>query len=158
MEIKELLRKAVITKKDEKDRIRNFYCSSFFDIESEGYIEEIEKMHKYLDGYCYNGYLWDYLSRPEIIEELCLIEKIREVAEVYILWDIHSCEKIFIEDYWKFEKDDILLLSGNLLVETLDIFPEDVYIFDASFTWTMILTHEYSENKRYCLKSTANIG
>lgn len=153
MELFELKEKISIVKGDEKHYIREMYCSSFFNISSPEYEAAIEKMHKYSDGFCYNGYLWDYLSAPVQIELDYLTTKIKHLNDIYVLWDIHSCERIFIENYWKFGKDDILLLDGNTLMESLHLLPEDLYIFDSSYMWTIILTHEYSEDRRYCLES-----
>ena len=139
-------------------QIRDKYCSAFCKIECDRYKEAIVKRHEYSDGLCYNGYLWDYLCTPVQVEEHTLISKIQELKDIYVLWDIHSAERIFIEDYWKFGKDAVLLLDGNTLIEMLHILPEDIYIFDSSYTWTMILTHEYIEDKRYCLNMVNSSG
>jgi len=128
MELQELNERAFVIEKDARNHIRDMYCSSFLNVESDGYREAIEKRHEYADGFYYDGYLWDYLSNPVQVEENYLIEKIRAMKDVYVLWDIHSSERICMENYWNFNKDDILLLDGNTLVEALNLLPEDIYI------------------------------
>lgn len=44
-------------------------------------------------------------------------------------------------------------MNFDILLNNLDYLPEDIYIFDHSFEWTIVLTHEEIENKRWCLKS-----
>jgi len=153
MELFEFKKNLSITKEVEKHRIREMYCSLFFNISSAEYKTAIEKRHKYSDGLCYNGYMWDYLSAPAQIELDYLSAKVKSLKNIYVLWDLHTCERIFIKNYWKFNKDDILLLDGDTLIKALHLLPEDIYIFDSSYTWTLILTHEYLENQRYCLES-----
>lgn len=162
MQLHEFICKTRITEGDDKLHIRETYCSSFFNVESDEYKVAIETKYNFSDGFCYSGYLWDYLSSPVQIGVKYLVSEVKKLKEIYVLWDIHSCERIFIENYWKFEKDDILLLDGNILTEALHLLPEDIYIFDSSYTWTMILTHEYLKDERYCLKmiraATGTIG
>ena len=67
------------------------------------------------------------------------------------MWDMHSCEKIWIPDYWKFPKTKILCTDA--WTESLKYkLPEDVYVFDDTFSWSVIFTHETNEKEeRYCL-------
>lgn len=88
-----------------------------------------------------------------MIEELYIDKMAGKLNSVYVFWDIHSCERIFIKDYWKFDKDPVLKLDIKMLLKGEKYLPEDIYIFDKSFTWTFIKTHEDIERKRYCLKS-----
>ena len=67
------------------------------------------------------------------------------------MWDIHSAERIFIPNYWKYPKECILYVemwSEDMYKEL----PEDIYIFDDTFTWSAIYTHEIDLNDApYCL-------
>ena len=136
-----------------KESIREKFCISFIDTKKDGYREAIEEKEEYSDGYCYNGYLWDYIANVTVVEENYMKTKITKMNEVYALWDIHSSEKILIENYWKFKKDDIVKLKGDTLIEKLHLFPEDLYVFDNTYGWVMVFTHEYFDNKRYCLEA-----
>lgn len=75
------------------------------------------------------------------------------VTRVFVFWDIHSCERILIEDYWKFDKDSVIEIDFNVLLEGETYLPEDFYIFDKNMTWTLIKTHEDINGHCYCLKS-----
>lgn len=69
-------------------------------------------------------------------------------------WDIHSCERILIPDYWKFPKKSCLELNFNDLCSNRKFLPEDIYIFDRSFKWTIVFTHEINwENQPLFLQS-----
>ena len=60
---------------------------------------------------------------------------------------------VLIEDYWRFEKDAVLKLDFETLIEGEKYLPEDIYIFDKNITWTLIKTHEDIDGKSYCIKS-----
>ena len=82
------------------------------------------------------------------------VGRIQRQGEVVVFWDIHSKERIFVPDYWKFPKDAVLQLSGKLLAGNLGYLPEDLYICDNSFAWADILTHEedHQRHERICVE------
>lgn len=132
--------------------LRNKYHDAFVNVNEESYHEQIESRHKFVDGYCYLGYLWDYIINPMVMEEEDITKKAMDMNEVYVFWDIHSCERILIKDYWKFDKDAVLKMNMDTLLKGECYLPEDIYIFDESFTWTFIKTHEDIQGTRFCLK------
>jgi len=151
MNLNEFKDRIEILSSEERRKVRISYQTSFLSVDSKSFKENIEVMHKYVDGYCYNGYLWDYLRDPVQIDELHAKQTLKGLNRIYVLWDINSCEKILIEDYWKFDKYDVLLLDSETLIDGMHLLPEDIYIFDTSYKWTIIFTHEYIENNRYCI-------
>lgn len=56
------------------------------------------------------------------------------------------------KSFFKFGKDNIVKLDIEYLIESIDYFPEDIYIFDNDFSWTYIITHEDDGKRRICLK------
>ena len=67
------------------------------------------------------------------------------------MWDVNSKDYIFIPDYWKYPKEAVLSISVEEFKKIKDTLPEDVYLYDNSFSWSIALTHEYSdEDERYC--------
>lgn len=142
-----------ILEKDKAIFLRKKYIEKFIDTKSDIYINDVQEKRRFSDGYCYTGYLWDCIEKPIIIDDNYLKSIINDIGDVYVFWDIHSCERIFIEDYWKFDKDDVLELDYKKLVEGECYLPEDIYIFDKTMSWTLIKTHEDIDGQRYCLKS-----
>jgi len=142
------------------DALRNEYIKNFINTSSQHYKENIERKTLFRDGLCYTGYLWDCLLNPIIISEDKAEQLLEEKRTIYIMWDIHSCERIFIPDYWKYPKTKILCVDAwtESIKHTL---PEDVYVFDDTFSWSVIFTHETDEKEeRWCLfadKGFANI-
>lgn len=137
-----------------KRKIREQYIKEFINVNHQYFYKDIKKLHKYHDGLCYDGYLWDYLKKGILISEDDLNKKLISMNNdfVYVMWDIHSEEKIFIENYWKFQKDDILKMNPEIFLKGESFLPEDIYIFDKDMTWTLIKTHEdIGEEERYCL-------
>ncbi|MBO5417688.1 MAG: hypothetical protein J6A50_03665 [Clostridia bacterium] len=131
--------------------IRNKFTNIFINKESPYYLNLIEKMEMYCDGLCYDGYLWDCLENFKVISEKDANEMIKEKERIFVMWDIHSCQKIFIPDYWKFPKESVLCIEkwDEAIKKEL---PEDIYLFDESFQWSVIFTHEDdSDGERYCL-------
>jgi hypothetical protein len=67
------------------------------------------------------------------------------------MWDLHSRDKIHVPDYWKFGRDSVLLVEPEILADNLGHLPEDIYVFDKELSWTLIATHEHSDdNPRIC--------
>lgn len=153
MFFEEFKRQIVDLGANEIEGIRKQYIEVFADTESSTYKKEIAVMHKYIDGYCYLGYLWDCIKCANVIDEEYFTQFEKSDEQVYVFWDIHSCERILSEDYWKFDKNAVLQMSLHLLLENEDFLPEDIYITNKDFTWTLVKTHENIDGKRYCLKS-----
>lgn len=65
---------------------------------------------------------------------------------VFVFWDNHSCDRILIPDYWKFPKESCLRMKYGDLCRNKIYLPEDIYIFDNSFQWTIAFTHETDLN------------
>ena len=134
-------------------KIREKYIEHFVNTEHTNYKQQIQIRHQFIDGYCYLGYLWDFIKNPIVIEENYFETIAERISDIYVFWDIHSCERILIKDYWKFDKEAVLELKYRHLLEGKEFLPEDIYIFDSSLTWTLIKTHEEINGKRYCLKT-----
>ena len=64
------------------------------------------------------------------------------LKQVFVFWDNNSRDRIFIKDYWKFDKKDMIELDYNLLLDHLEFFPEDIYITNKELSWTIVFTHE----------------
>ena len=142
-----------ILDKEKENEIREKYIDKFINTAKPRYGEMIEQRHKFRDGYCYLGYLWDYLKNPIVIKREYIEEAAKNLDEVYVFWDIQTCERIFIKDYWKLGKETVLRLKFKTLLENYRYLPEDIYIFDDTFSWTLILTHEEVDRVPYCVKS-----
>ena len=134
-----------------KAELRNEYIRKFVNINHPHYKAYILDTQKYVDGECYTGFLWDCLNEPVRIDEEHLICLLNKFDDFYVMWDIHSFKEIPY-DYWQFGKDDVLRLSVNDLLLGLRYLPEDLYIFDEEMTWTLVLTHEDADGRRYYVK------
>lgn len=143
----------LLLQEDDAKKLRSLYLRSFVDVQSDYYQSHISKAELFRDGLCYRGYLWDCLHHPRVIPEESALQMICREKPVYVMWDIHSCEKVPIPDYWKYPKDAVLCIDPNTLSELLPKLPEDVYFFDSSFSWTVALTHEVLDKARYCVCS-----
>lgn len=146
----------------EADRIRDRYIDRFVDTGSQYYAAYIEMRKRYRDGLYYFGYLWDTLKHRRVIPEAEILDRPNLAGEaVYAMWDLHSEEKIFIEDYWKFPREAVLELSYADLIAGLEHLPKDIYIFGRDYTWSLILTHEswdahdgWEANPHLCLEAS----
>ena len=152
MLFRKLKEKVAVLPLDEANILREMYIENFNDTSKEGYKNNISERKLFPDGYCYTGYLWDYVKRYQRITFQSLINEFTNKKSVLVLWDIHSSNRIFINDYWKFGKDNVVRIETKYLIEGLDYFPEDIYVFDNDFLWTYIITHEDDGKRRICLK------
>lgn len=133
------------------DDLRCEYIKTFVNTVSSYYIENVEHKTMFSDGLCYIGYLWDCLKNPNIVSEYEADQLLQGKRKVFIMWDIHSCERILVPDYWKFPKSRVLY-TNNWLDAFKSELPEDVYLFDDTFSWSIIYTHETDvKDNRYCL-------
>ena len=98
----------IILDSKKSDALRGNYIKNFVDTDSTYYKENIEQKTMFSDGLCYTGYLWDCLLNPSIISESKADQLLKDKQKIFIMWDIHSCERILIPDYWKFPKTRIL--------------------------------------------------
>lgn len=153
MGFKEFCNSIKIINDEKKIVLREKFIDSFIDTNDEYYLELIEKRITYSDGLCYSGYLWDCLINVEVIDESYIQVLSGGFNSVYAMWDMHSCEKINIPNYWRFAKDDIIEGSFEDILKGEKYLPEDVYFFDESMMWCLVKTHEDIYGKRYCLKS-----
>lgn len=133
------------------DTLRCKYIKNFINTSSLYYKENIERKILFSDGLCYTDYLWDCLLKPTVISECKANQFLQGKRRMFIMWDIHSCERILIPNYWKFPKTKIISTDAGIESFKHDL-PEDVYIFDDTFSWSVIYTHETDEKEdRYCL-------
>jgi hypothetical protein len=102
--------------------------------------------------------LWDCLKNPRRIALRALLKRVLGKKQVFVLWDIHSSDRIWIRDYWLFPKSSVLEVPTEVLVSNLVFLPEDVYLFDKSFRWSLILTHEDIHGGRFCLAAKPRIA
>ncbi len=133
------------------DFLRSQYIDTFVDQNLPFYFERIATLRQYADGQCYIGYLWDYLKQAST----CTVDEALQIIHacptpIYVMWDIHSAENIFVDNYWKYPKSAVLSLNANKFHEYLSSFPDDIYVFSPQFNWTIALTHEYVGENRYC--------
>ena len=133
------------------DALRRKYITRFVNIASSYYKERIERKTMFSDGLCYTGYMWDCLMHPSVISEDKANQFLQDKQGIFIMWDIHSCERILIPDYWKFPKS--MVLWTNIWLKSFEAeLPEDVYLFDDTFSWSIVYTHETDAlGNRHCL-------
>lgn len=136
----------------EAQDIRNIFLSAFIDTASSYYQSNIANMAQFSDGICYTGYLWDCLIKKELVSYHNAVNWLEErPGSVYILWDIHSCDRIRIPDYWKYPKDSVLYINAAEIPTAIPTLPEDCYFFDESLSWALAFTHEERKpGKRLC--------
>ena len=139
---------------ENSDYLRELYIQSFIQTNAQGYVENIQQRYNGSDGLYYLGYLWEYLKQIKRISLKKCIEYLVDKERVYVLWDIHSKDRILVPDYWKYPKECVLQIIGGVEPAIIDTFPEDVYFFDDSLSWTIALTHEeLKPKKRICYYS-----
>ncbi len=146
----------------EAHRIRDRYIDRFVDTASDWYKDRIATRKRYRDGEYYSGYLWETLKHDRVIPEAEILDRPDLADEtVYVLWDLHRDELQVLEDYWRFPREAVLELAYRDLMAGLEYLPEDIYIFDRDYAWSLILTHEsweahdgWEANPHLCLEAS----
>ena len=136
---------------NEYSTIRDLFIEQFVDQNSNFYLEHIKKKHNFSDGLFQTGYLWDCLKEHHKKTEKYCMDILSSKSEFYVVWDVLSSEHVYIPNYYKYPTESCLKLSFQEYLEKADTFPEDIYLFDDTLTWCVILTHEDDGKRRYCL-------
>lgn len=104
-----------------------------------------------LPNECCN-YLWDHLREYNRKSEQFYMNYLMNKNNVYIMWDTLEHIELLKNDYFKYPRHSILSATTREFYDMIEILPEDIYVFDDSFTWTVVFTNEYiSKDRRYCL-------
>lgn len=86
MELKEFKSHVKIIDRESCDTLRNNYINCFVNTTHPLYVPQIQIKHKFVDGLCYLGYLWDYIKNPIIVEEPFFDEVASKIKTVYAFW------------------------------------------------------------------------
>ena len=129
---------------------RESYLEAFVDTACEHYQRYIASPQQFSDGIHYEGYIWDCLRSPTQITFQRFRLELENHPEVFVMADDHSRDRIMGPPLWPFPPYSVACFKSNLLVEWLKSLPEDIYVFDSSVSWTLVLTHEYDAKRRYC--------
>ena len=126
---------------EEAHLLRNAFVETFVDVETDYYKNYIQNMQLFSDGLCYTGYLWDCMIPLKRISVVFAMDYMsRKTSDIYVMWDIHSRDRVFIADYWKYPKDAVLRITSDQLEEMIDNLPEDCYFFDDTL-YTIVLLY-----------------
>lgn len=153
MEFEQFRKTVSVLSEEQGDLFRALYIETFIDTTKEWYRKYIAVRKKCSDGLCYSGYLWEYLKECTKITEQELKLRLSPLSDVFVMWDIHSKDRIVCPGYWKFKKDAVIKVPARALLEGLDFLPDDIYIFDQSLKWSLIFTHEDDGKRRICFMS-----
>jgi len=141
----------------EGQNLRRRYLAVFVDQASEYFKVRIAPESYDDAGVFYEGYLWDTLKSPEVIDWQQFEAGLRACNPVFVMWDLHSPDRILIDNYFKFGRDVIIAADSETILTGLRYLPEDLYVFDEQFRWSLIATHEYVDGSgRWCLRQKSH--
>lgn len=141
----------IILDMEKSSQIRKKYIDAFVDTSSHYYVNQILKMELFSDGLCYIGYLWDCLKKAVVIPHSECEQFLNAKHNIFVMWDIHSAERIVVPNYWKYPKNQVLCINQWDQSIRREL-PEDIYLFDESFSWSVVFTHETDANDDpFCL-------
>lgn len=129
---------------------RNAYIEAFVNTASEYYQSRITTRRKFSDGIHQTGYLWDCLRSPKRITIERFKHEIVQYPEVMVMADDHSRDQVPGAPLWPYPPYSVARFTPEFLLESLDKLPEDIYVFDSTMSWTLILTHEHDNKRRLC--------
>lgn len=104
--------------------LRKAFVRRFVEITSEHYQKHIATLSKDIDGFCYDGYLWDCLHDNKMWEKECRMEDaaafLRDKKNVFFMWDLFSKERLsgkrFSSEY---PKAAVISIEGSLLSQII---------------------------------------
>ena len=120
------------------ENLRKKYVECFVDTNLDYYSERIKRKIMFSDGMCYTGYLWDCLKNKFLMSEKECLRYIENTEKIFVFWDIHSQDRIFIPNYWKYPKEAIVEMQYKELLENINTFPEDIYVVEEGKLYNLI--------------------
>lgn len=129
---------------------RQAYLEVFVDTASDHYRRYIASPRPSSDGMHYEGYLWDCLRSPARITIERFRHEVVRHPEVLVIADDHSRDRVPGAPLWPYPSGSVVRFVPQTLLESLDSLPEDIYVFDDSVAWTLVLTHEDDGRRRIC--------
>jgi hypothetical protein len=135
---------------EESSLWRRAYLDAFVDTKSEHYQRYIASPRQFLDGVHNEGYLWDCLRSPSRITVQRFRREVIRYREVFVMADDHSRDRIPGAPLWPYPANSVARFEPQLLLDSLDSLPEDIYVFDSSVSCTLVLTHEHDSKRRIC--------
>lgn len=121
-------------------------------------LRELYKLYftkEYKENIKSNNYFWENLKEYNRKSEYFCQEIIKTKKSIFVMWDTYDNFTILDVNYFKYPRKSLLKMSPDEFFLKKDSFPEDIYVFDDTFSWTVIFTHEeVLSKKRYCLAIT----
>lgn len=130
---------------------RDAYLKAFVDTSCDYYRQYIAQPREFSDGVHYEGYLWDCLRGAQRITVQRFHAEVPRHREVFVIADDHSRDRVIGLPLWPYPSYSVARFQANTLLQSLGSLPQDIYVFDASVSWTVVLTHEQDDKRRYCL-------
>lgn len=142
-----LKERMAILGEEESQGIRKKFIDYFVN-QSSGYFKKYISQSQDANQY-YVGYLWDSLKeykRALHKDDLIFLDAFLE-NRVYVMCDLHSLGRLGNSPDLLpfFPSDRIGAAKLKDVISALAALPQDVYIFDDTFSWYLILTHEFDE-------------
>lgn len=137
------------------ETLRQAYLDRFVDTDCQHYRKYVATRRKFSDGLHYEGYIWDCLRDFTRITYAEFCDAVQRLAPIFAMADDHSRDRVAGAPLWPYPPGSVISLSGALLLQLLPVLPEDIYVFDRTVSWTLILTHETyetEEQKRICVR------
>jgi hypothetical protein len=135
---------------DDSGEWRAAYLKTFVDTSCDYYRQRIAQPRPFSDGVHYEGYLWDCMPAAQRITIQRFRTEIARRHEVFVMADDHSRDRVMGPPLWPYAAYSVARFKGFDLLQSLDSLPEDIYVFDDSVSWTLVLTHEHDHKRRYC--------
>ena len=137
--------------------------------------EEVTDFEGYTESYLWSCLKSEYKVQADFYSMMNYLGKM-EKEKVYAMWDVRPKKVIYPVkvNFYKhpyldnFRTDDVIEIAPKELCEILlrdqhidekcsfireicdTYLPDDVYIFDETFSWVMAITHEANENHDRC--------
>lgn len=153
-------------------QLREKFIERFADTESGYFRDYYDESDEYV-----RHFLWDCLKDCSGDKKRCTQEQAAEFLErfdsVYFMWDFWRSGTVFADEYRGAVIKTSGLQVGQLSVNEWNAeieaekhecyiehpqLPSDIYVFDESFSWYVIFTHEFNDCDslddivRYCIK------
>lgn len=108
----------------------------------------------------YTTYLWDHINREGLrtIREGAVWNEVQRDQPVFVMWDLHEPSRVAVPGYFQLPIGTVIRAPIGILKRGASFLPEDLYVFDDSYTWCTIRTHEGHGDRVSCGRAEPLMG
>ncbi|MEK8127514.1 hypothetical protein WMW72_06250 [Paenibacillus filicis] len=125
-----------------KDNLKNQFINTFIDTKTDYYEKYINNVNGELGYYLWCCFKHQGKVSTFSVSELGSVLDHINTDNVLLFWDHYIYKEIM-----DLGRNELFCCPKKFLINNTSAFPQDFYVFDETFTWVILITHEQQNQK-----------